>query len=80
MFPPGRVVHPNGIGWIYEILLDTKHTSISATSFYLVGRGTPDVPILEGCPYAAVIFLLTPSNFSTRRIFKIYLVSASLTS
>jgi hypothetical protein len=79
MFPPGRVVHPNGIGWIYEILLDTKHTSIPATSFYLVQLGTPDVPIREACPCAAAIFLLTPSNFSTRRIFKIYLVSAGLT-
>jgi len=79
MFPPGRFVHPNGIGWIYEILLDTKHTSISATSFYLVERGTPDVSIREGCPCAALIFLLTPSNFSTRRIFKIYLVLSDLT-
>jgi len=79
MFPPGKAVHPNGTGWIYEILLDTKHTPISATSFYLVERGTPDVPIREGCPCAALIFLLTPSNFSTRRIFKIYLVSAGLT-
>jgi len=60
MFPPGRVVHPNRIGWIYEILLDTKHTSISGTSFYLVGRGTPDVAIREACPRAAVIFLLSP--------------------
>jgi hypothetical protein len=80
MFPPGKVVHPKGIGWIYEILLDTKHPPISATSFYLVERGTPDVPIHEGCPCAAVVFLLTPSNFSTRRIFRIYLVSAVLTS